>query len=111
MIDRQSAEEVANLVFQAATAVIAVSDEVKTYLMNYVYSSKVHVVPNGVNPQRFSALRPATQPETFTVGFVGSLKPWHGLPILTEAFAQLRQSVPNAKLLIVGDGPDWCGKS
>lgn len=106
LIDRHSAEEVANLVFQAATAVIAVSDEVKTYLMNYVGSSKVHVVPNGVNPQRFSLLAAATQPETFTVGFVGSLKPWHGLPILTEAFAQLHQRVPNAKLLIVGDGPE-----
>ncbi len=37
----------------------------------------------------------STQPETFTVGFVGTLKPWHGLPILTAAFAQLHQQVPN----------------
>ncbi|ODH00046.1 glycosyl transferase family 1 [Nostoc sp. KVJ20] len=106
LIDRQSAEEVANRVFSAATTLIAVSDAVKTYLMNYVDSSKVHVIPNGVNPHRFSALRPATEPETFTVGFVGTLKPWHGLPILTEAFSLLHQRVPNAKLLIVGDGPE-----
>lgn len=72
--------------------------------MNYVDSSKVHVIPNGVNPHRFSTLRPTTHPETFTVGFVGTLKPWHGLPILTEAFSLLYQRVPNAKLLIVGDG-------
>jgi glycosyltransferase involved in cell wall biosynthesis len=106
LIDRKSAEQVANQVFQAATALIAVSDEVKTYLMNYVNSSKVHIIPNGVNPHRFSALHASTQPENFTVGFVGTLKPWHGLPILTEAFAQLHQCVPNAKLLIVGDGPE-----
>ncbi|MHC0063001.1 glycosyltransferase family 4 protein [Nostoc sp. UIC 10890] len=106
LIDRESAEEVANRVFSAATALIAVSDAVKTYLMNYVDSSKIHVIPNGVNPHRFSTLRPATQPETFTVGFVGTLKPWHGLPILTEAFSLLHQRVPNAKLLIVGDGPE-----
>ncbi|MGJ5631272.1 glycosyltransferase family 4 protein [Nostoc sp. CALU 1950] len=106
LIDRQSAEEVANRVFSAATALIAVSDAVKTYLMNYVDGSKVHVIPNGVNPHRFSTLRPTTQPETFTVGFVGTLKPWHGLPILTEAFSLLYQRVPNAKLLIVGDGPE-----
>ena len=106
LIDRQSAEEVANRVFSAATALIAVSDAVKTYLMNYVDSSKIHVIPNGVNPHRFSTLRPATEPETFTVGFVGTLKPWHGLPILTEAFSLLHQRVPNAKLLIVGDGPE-----
>lgn len=107
LIDRKSAEEVANRVFSSATALIAVSDAVKTYLMNYVDSSKVHVIPNGVNPHRFSTLRPATQPETFTVGFVGTFKPWHGLPILTEAFSLLHQRVPNAKLLIVGDGPEW----
>ncbi|MDZ7951134.1 glycosyltransferase family 4 protein [Nostoc sp. DedQUE09] len=106
LIDRQSAEEVANRVFSAATTLIAVSDVLKTYLMNYVDSSKVHVIPNGVNPHRFSILRPVTQPETFTVGFVGTLKPWHGLPILTEAFSLLHQRVPNAKLLIVGDGPE-----
>ncbi|MBH8551463.1 glycosyltransferase family 4 protein [Nostocaceae cyanobacterium CENA357] len=106
LIDRESAEQVANQVFQAATALIAVSDEVKTYLINYVDSSKVQIIPNGVNPERFSVLHTATQPENFTVGFVGTLKPWHGLPILTEAFTRLHQRVPNAKLLIVGDGPE-----
>ncbi|MBD2344558.1 glycosyltransferase family 4 protein [Anabaena subtropica] len=106
LIDRQSAETVASRVFSAATALIAVSDAVKTYLLDYVDSSKVHVIPNGVNPHRFSNLRSASQRESFTVGFVGSLKPWHGLPILTEAFSLLHQRVPNAKLLIVGDGPE-----
>ncbi|MDB9373603.1 glycosyltransferase family 4 protein [Nodularia sphaerocarpa] len=106
LIDQQGAEAVAHRVFNAATALIAVSQEVKTYLMDYVDESKVYVIPNGVNPQRFSALCPSTKSETFTVGFVGTLKPWHGLPILTEAFALLSQRVPNAKLLIVGDGPE-----
>ncbi|MBD2629235.1 glycosyltransferase family 4 protein [Trichormus variabilis] len=106
LIDVDGAEQVANRVFKAATALIAVSEEVKTYLMNYVDSSKVHVIPNGVNPERFSTINTSTQSETFTVGFVGTLKPWHGLPILTEAFAQLHQKVPNSRLLIVGDGPE-----
>jgi glycosyltransferase involved in cell wall biosynthesis len=106
LIDYQGAEAVASRVFSAATALIAVSEEVKAYLMNYVDGSKVHVIPNGVNPQRFSNLRPASEKESFIVGFVGSLKPWHGLPILTEAFSLLRQRVPNARLLIVGDGPE-----
>ncbi|AFZ25407.1 glycosyltransferase [Cylindrospermum stagnale PCC 7417] len=106
LIDIHSAEQVAHRVFQAATALIAVSEEVKTYLMNYVDSSKIHVIPNGVNPDRFSTVHAATQSATFTVGFVGTLKPWHGLPILTEAFARLHQQVPHARLLIVGDGPE-----
>ncbi|HIK07852.1 MAG TPA: glycosyltransferase family 4 protein [Trichormus sp. M33_DOE_039] len=106
LIDRDGAEAVARRVFSAATALIAVSEVVKTYLINYVDESKIHVIPNGVNPHRFSTLCPETNSESFTVGFVGSLKPWHGLPILTEAFNLLHQRVPNAKLLIVGDGPE-----
>ncbi|MBE9052395.1 glycosyltransferase family 4 protein [Nostocales cyanobacterium LEGE 11386] len=106
LIDHEGAEQVAKRVFQAATAIITVSEEVKTYLINYVDESKVHVIPNGVNPARFSNIYCVTPSENFTVGFVGSLKPWHGLPILTEAFAQLHQRVPNAQLLIVGDGPE-----
>ncbi len=106
LIDRESAEAVARRVFSAATGLIAVSDAVKSYLLDYVDGSKVHVIPNGVNPHRFSNLRSASQSDSFTVGFVGTLKPWHGLPILTEAFSLLHQRVPHAKLLIVGDGPE-----
>jgi len=37
---------------------------------------------------------------------VGSLKRWHGLPVLVEAFALIRGRDPTARLLIVGDGPE-----
>jgi glycosyltransferase involved in cell wall biosynthesis len=40
------------------------------------------------------------------VGFVGSLKPWHGLPALVEAFALLHRRHAVARLLIVGEGPE-----
>lgn len=106
LIDYEGAESVAKRVFSAATAIIAVSDAVKSYLLNYVDDSKIHVIPNGVNPHRFATVSAGNHPENFTVGFVGSLKPWHGLPILTEAFSLLHQRVPHAKLLIVGDGPE-----
>ena len=39
-----------------------------------------------------------------TVGFVGSLKPWHGLDVLLEALAELGKDRDLAAL-IVGDGP------
>jgi glycosyltransferase involved in cell wall biosynthesis len=110
LVDRASAERVAERVFREATALIAVSDVLATYLEQYPAARGcVHVVPNGVNPDRFPAdltLARRAAPGTFTVGFVGTLKPWHGLAILVEAFALLHQQAGDARLLIVGDGPE-----
>lgn len=110
LVDRVSAEQVAERVLGAATAVVAVSREIATYLEGYpAVRGRVHVVPNGVNPERFRpALEPLSpaSPGTFTVGFVGSLKPWHGLAVLVEAFARLHERAPCTRLLIVGDGPE-----
>jgi glycosyltransferase involved in cell wall biosynthesis len=42
----------------------------------------------------------------FVVGFVGSLKPWHGVEVLLEAFRRLVRRESRARLLLVGDGPE-----
>lgn len=109
LVDRENAQSVAKRSFTAASTIVAVSEQVKDYLTKYVTGEKIRVIPNGVNRDRFSLpLLPTfpTNPKTFVVGFVGSLKPWHGLSILTDAFARLHQRVPQARLLIVGDGPE-----
>src|SRR6266516_4021108 len=66
-----------------------VSDEVAAYLEGFPCArGKVHVVSNAVNPERFPVDgKPAlaVPPGVFTVGFVGTLKTWHGLPLLVEA--------------------------
>jgi glycosyltransferase involved in cell wall biosynthesis len=109
LIDHAIAERVAERVFGAATALLAVSESIAAYLRSYPAAwGRIHVVPNGVDPSRFSAgLTPAypRSPETFTIGFVGSLKPWHGLDILVEAFATLCKRDPGMRLLVIGDGP------
>lgn len=109
LVDREAAEGVARRVFNAASQIVAVSSPIKDYLSKYTSADKVTVIGNGVNRDRFAMpLTPtlATSPETFVVGFVGSLKPWHGLSCLTEAFGMLHQQVPSAQLLIVGNGPE-----
>lgn len=110
LVDRAAAERVAERVFGAATALIAVSQEVADYLDQYPAArGRIYVIPNGVDPDRFpEALSPSRpgEPGTFTVGFVGSLKPWHGLTVLVEAFARLREHAYQSRLLIVGDGPE-----
>jgi glycosyltransferase involved in cell wall biosynthesis len=109
LVDRAAAEAVAERAFGAASALLPVSRPLAEWLeQQSAARGRVHVVPNAVDPARFPAgLRP-TRPAphgTFTVGFVGSLKPWHGLSALAEGFALLRKSRPASRLLVVGDGP------
>ena len=111
LVDRPSAEGVAERVFRDATALLAVSSQIAAYLEDRysVTRRRVHVIPNGVDPDRFSEgwqTSCAGQPEEFTIGFVGTLKPWHGLTTLVEAFALLHPRASNTRLLIVGDGPE-----
>ena len=92
LINRDLALQVAEKAFGEATALIAVSEGVKSYLQQWVPGDRLFVLPNGVNPTRFSGIPKPSAATPFTVGFVGSLKPWHGLDCLIEAFAQLRQT-------------------
>ena len=108
LADREAAESIERRTFGAAAAVVAVSDDVAAHVRRTVpRHPNVHVVPNAVDPDRF---RPGVEPAVprvsgaFTVGFVGTMKPWHGLPVLVEAFALLRARAPHARLLLVGDG-------
>lgn len=109
LIHHAKAEAVARRAFQAATHLIAVSQPVKDYLTRWVTADRVTVIPNGVNHHRISPAVAPSQPsreDTFVVGFVGSLKPWHGLEHLVNAFDRLFQRVPQARLMVVGDGPE-----
>ncbi len=110
LVDRSRAEWVAHRVFGNAAALLAVSAEVAAYLRTFPDAAgRTHIIPNGVDPSRFpEGLRPSrpAEPGTFTVGFVGTLKPWHGLRSLIRAFDRLHAAEPATRLLIVGDGPD-----
>ncbi|HRP96657.1 MAG TPA: glycosyltransferase [Rhodocyclaceae bacterium] len=112
LVHRAAAERVAARVFAAAHALIAVSSGVGAYLAIYPRArQRIVVIPNGVDPARFPAARFAKRPplaagNCFTIGFVGTLKPWHGLDVLVEAFARLHARDPGVRLLIVGDGPE-----
>jgi glycosyltransferase involved in cell wall biosynthesis len=108
LVDRASAQVATERAFGAASALVAVSDGVAAYLQRFpAAQGKVHVVPNGVDPERFPPeLRPSlpAAPGTFTIGFAGSMKPWHGLETLLQAFALFHRHNPASRLLLVGDG-------
>lgn len=87
----------------AAALVSAVSAPVAAYARRHG-GARVEIVPNAVDPDRFSPVdRPANR---FTVGFLGTLKPWHDVETLVRAMPLLRAARPDARLMIVGDGPE-----
>jgi glycosyltransferase involved in cell wall biosynthesis len=82
-----------------------------------VPSQKITYLPNGVDAERFSNLDPV-QIDVLRmqlglegkkiVAFIGSLSsPSHPIDVLIEAFAQVLQSMPESKLLIVGGGEEY----
>ena len=95
-----------------ADAVLAVSASLREYAVSLgANPNRVHVVPNGVNVNLFGP--DAHDPEITTrwelgdgpvLGFVGGLRPWHGVEVLPELLSRLVGRYPDLRLVIVGDG-------
>lgn len=101
------AERCEKKVVREASRIITVSSELKEYFSNYTNPDVIRVVPNGVNPDLFS---PEIEPiwgnrEKFTVGFLGSLKEWHGVENIVKAAKILKEMRKEILFLLVGDGP------
>lgn len=64
---------------------------------------KIVVIPHGIDVEHF---RPGPEPEYGRILFVGRLVELKGLHHLIEAVSRIRPSFPEARLVVVGDGPD-----
>lgn len=108
LADRDLAEEVARAAVSSARATICVTEQVASWARARAADpTRVHVIANGVDTSR---IRPAGRPVTgsageFVLGFVGTLKAWHGVETLLEATALLVEQDPEVRLLLVGAGP------
>lgn len=91
---------------------IAVSVPAKEFVERY-FPGEYRIVPNGIDVNRFrnQAPLPEFQDGRCNILFVGRLEYRKGLGYLLRAFAQLKRSDPNIRLIIVGDGPlrRWYG--
>lgn len=89
-----------------STRVLVTSPALTDYVRSHGGSrARVRVVPCGVPASLLGAERAPRDPSRFTIGFVGSLKPWHGVDVLLRAFRKLHAKDRCYRLLIVGDGP------
>jgi glycosyltransferase involved in cell wall biosynthesis len=96
-----------------ADAVLVVSDALRDYVAGLgVPSGRIHTVPNGVDEALF---RPDTAESGVRkrfdlgagplLGFVGGMRPWHGVEVLPALLGRLARRHPDLRLVIVGDGP------
>lgn len=108
------AEGAQRWIFAQADEIVVVSRWLAEYVVAHGASpERVTVVPNAADPELFrprpgpSALRQRLGWEGRTVlGFVGAMKPWHGVDQLVEALAELDAPRSDFRLLLVGEGPE-----
>lgn len=108
------ARKEARFTYRAANRILCVSEPAKTHLIDTwgVNEAKIVVMPNCVDTQLFRPLENSQLIRTQlgldgqpVVSFVGSFQLWHGIERLVESFAWVLKDVPQARLLLVGDGP------
>jgi len=100
--------------FTGADELLVVSRWLEGYAREYGASPEhVTVVPNAADTDLFrpqegpSAIRRRLGWEDRVVlGFVGAMKPWHGVSALVDALAALGGPDSPYRLLLVGDGPE-----
>lgn len=104
--DAQGAMESTVKTFTAANVLSCVSTPVADWARCIAAGSgpRVIVTRNGVNVERFKPQHTTPPRSQFTVGFLGTLKPWHGTEYLLQAVAS-STALAGIRVEILGDGP------
>lgn len=96
-----------------ATVIVTISNYSLEKIQSYygVEKSKVRIVPNGVDVEKFKPMKAQDARQQFGLGvepcvlFVGSLIPRKGLNFLVESAKKIVKENADTKFLIVGEGP------
>lgn len=98
-------------VAQSAEKVIVPSEYLKKIVILWGVSEKhIHVIYNGFTAPEISenkeSLRKKLGMHGYTVLSVGRLVPWKGFSLLIDTMPRLLARIPDARLLIAGEGPE-----
>lgn len=97
-------------VASAARTIVVVSSFMKSYLKTMgVAEDKITVIPNAVDPdlfmttgQRDKIRKKLGVSDRTVIGFVGTMKPYHGMNLLPEVCEIIRKKYSNICFLLVG---------
>jgi glycosyltransferase involved in cell wall biosynthesis len=109
----RAAERVERINLQGADRLIVVSRTLRDELLaKGVPATRIVVNPNGVDPTVFrpdlggQRIRQRIGAGTdVLVGFSGTFGVWHGIPTLARAITLVLRARPDARWLLLGDGP------
>lgn len=101
------------VLFARCTAILTVSSHLKARILRQnVRADRVRVVPNAFNLDKVKGVvrKPQLQQQLgldgkTVFGFVGWFDAWDRLDLLIDVFADLLPAHPDARLLLIGDGP------
>jgi glycosyltransferase involved in cell wall biosynthesis len=111
-LDDPFAEQREHETLRAADRIHVVSSALLAYVRSVAPDVPAAWIPNGADVSPFDAApAPAlpTMAGRIVVGFVGSMRPWHGVDQLLDAFARIQPRAPQAALVLVGAGPEQDG--
>ncbi len=97
--------------YRGADRLVAVSGAIRDHLVGQgIATEKVVVIPNGIDLTRYT-VQPIAEakaalglPAAPRVGAVGRLSPEKGQDVLLRAWPAVRQALPDARLVLIGDG-------
>lgn len=93
---------------RGADGILPVSEVLRQHLISkyHINAEKITVNHNGVGRAfALNKLEPGCD-DGKTIGFIGSIMPYHGIELLIEASSILKERNLNHKMLIVGDGQE-----
>ncbi len=110
----RSIQALEKLMFRQANAIVAVTPELKQYIIDisHVPAEKVTVIPNGCNIRKITLMDKQTCRERLNLSqdrtylcHIGSLNPWQGVDDVIDALELIVKELPQTTLLLVGEGP------
>lgn len=84
---------------------VAVSEAAAEYVRT-IDKRKPHIIPNGINLDKYILESPKKPNKNKTILYVGRLERRKGVKYLLKAFMALSKHDPKVQLVIAGDGPD-----
>jgi glycosyltransferase involved in cell wall biosynthesis len=102
---RRLAHALERWVWRSADRVLPVTGVLKNVIAaSGTPPEKISVVQNGVVLDRYAPVPPRSDPGVLVLGFVGFVRPWHGLDTVVRAIADYPRNQA-IRLTLIGDGP------